>query len=179
MPGYLIVAVVALASCSSLAFAETQTAPSSVKPQPSSAIQGKAETTKKGFVGNISELTERNSDFRRVLYTGKNLQLVLMSLKPGEDIGEEVHKDVDQFFRIEEGSGEVSIDGQHTSVKSEDAILVPAGARHNVKNTGTKPLRFYTLYGPPEHKDKTVHATKQDAESSKEHFDGRPTEASD
>ena len=133
----------------------------------------------KGFVADISELTEKNSDFRRVLYTGKNMQLVLMSLKPGEDIGEEVHDNVDQFFRIEEGSGEVVINGQSSIVKSDYAIMVPAGARHNVRNTGDKPLRFYTLYGPPEHEDKTVHVTKQDAERSKEHFDGKTTESRD
>jgi mannose-6-phosphate isomerase-like protein (cupin superfamily) len=157
---------IALVGCCGLAFAQSQT--------PSSD-----GTKKKGFVGDISDLTERNSDFRRVLYTGKNMQLVLMSLKPGEDIGEEVHDDVDQFFRIEEGNGEVSINGQTASVKSDDAILVPAGARHNVKNTGTAPLRLYTIYAPPEHKDKTIHATKQDATSKEAHFDGKTSESSD
>ncbi|HTQ11707.1 MAG TPA: cupin domain-containing protein, partial [Fimbriimonadaceae bacterium] len=117
----------------------------------------------RGFVEDIEDMTEHNSDFRRVLYTGKNLQLVLMALAPGEDIGEEVHPDRDQFFRIEEGKGEVWIDGRKTKIESDTAILVPAGARHNVKNTGEKPLKLYTLYGPPEHKDGTVHATKADA----------------
>ena len=130
----------------------------------------------KGFVDDIEDLTEDNSDFRRVLYTGKHLQLVLMALKRGEEIGEEVHHDRDQFFRIEEGSGEVWIDGVRTKVESDSAIVVPAGARHNVKNTGTKPLKLYTLYGPPEHKDKTVHATPGDARKAEEHFDGRTTE---
>lgn len=130
----------------------------------------------KGFVDNIEDLTEHNSDFRRVLYTGKQLQLVLMSLQPGEDIGEEVHRDRDQFFRVEEGKGEVWIDGHKTHVKSDFAIVVPAGARHNVKNTGDKPLKIYTLYGPPEHADGTVHATKADAMASKEHFAGQTTE---
>lgn len=106
-----------------------------------------------GFVRNIEELTERNSDFRRVLYTGNYLQLVLMSLEPGEEIGEEVHDDRDQFFRIEQGEGEVLIDGRRTDIASDDAIIVPSGARHNVINTGNRPLRLYTLYGPPEHKD--------------------------
>src|SRR5680860_2409 len=106
----------------------------------------------KGFVGDIEKLTEDNTDFRRVLYTGKNMQLVLMSLKAGEEIGEEVHDDRDQFFRVEEGKGEVLIDGARTPIKSDDAIIVPAGARHNVVNTGDKPLQFYTLYAPPEHK---------------------------
>jgi len=130
----------------------------------------------KGFVDNIEDMTEHNSDFRRVLYTGTQLQLVLMSLKPGEDIGEEVHSDRDQFFRVEKGQGEVWIDGHKTAIKSDFAIVVPAGARHNVKNTGDKPLKLYTLYGPPEHADGTVHVTKADATASKEHFAGRTTE---
>ena len=130
----------------------------------------------KGFVDDIEELTESNKDFRRVLYTGKHLQLVLMSLKPGEEIGEEVHEDRDQFFRIEEGAGEVLIDGKRTPVEDDDAIIVPAGALHNVVNTGKAPLRFYTIYGPPEHIDGTVHETKADAEAHHEHFDGRTTE---
>ena len=131
----------------------------------------------KGFVGDIEDQAEDNSDFRRVVYTGKNLQLVLMSLKPGEDIGEEVHKDRDQFFRIEKGKGEVLIDGKRSKIKGDDAVLVPAGARHNIINTGDKPLRLYTLYGPPEHRDGTVHVTKADARRMKEHFDGKVSEA--
>ena len=131
----------------------------------------------KGFVGDIEDQAESNSDFRRVVYTGKNLQLVLMSLKPGEDIGEEVHTDRDQFFRIEKGKGEVLIDGKRSKIKDEDAVLVPAGARHNIINTGDKPMRLYTLYGPPEHRDGTVHATKVDAQKMKEHFDGKVSEA--
>jgi mannose-6-phosphate isomerase-like protein (cupin superfamily) len=130
----------------------------------------------KGFVADIEDLTEENSDFRRVLYTGKNLQLVLMSLKPGEEIGEEVHEDRDQFFRIEQGKGEVRIDGKASKIEEDDAVVVPAGARHNIVNTGDKPLRLYTLYGPPEHRDGVVHATKADADRSEEHFDGRTTE---
>lgn len=130
----------------------------------------------KGFVGDIEDQAEDNSDFRRVVYTGKNLQLVLMSLKPGEDIGEEVHEDGDQFFRIEKGKGEVLIDGKRSRIKSDDAILVPAGARHNIINSGEEPLRLYTLYAPPEHRDGTVHATKADAERMKEHFDGKTSE---
>jgi mannose-6-phosphate isomerase-like protein (cupin superfamily) len=131
----------------------------------------------KGFVGDIEDQAEGNSDFRRVVYTGKNLQLVLMSLKPGEDIGEEVHTDRDQFFRIEKGKGEVLIDGKRSKIKNDDAVLVPAGARHNIINTGDKPMRLYTLYGPPEHRDGTVHATKVDAQKMKEHFDGKVSEA--
>ncbi len=129
-----------------------------------------------GFVKDIEELTEANTDFRRVVYTGKHLQLVLMALKPGEEIGEEVHADRDQFFRVEKGKGEVAIDGNRTLIKSDEAILVPAGARHNVINTGDKPLLLYTLYGPPEHKDGIVRATKAEAEASEEHFDGKTTE---
>jgi len=130
----------------------------------------------KGFVGDIEDLTEENSDFRRVLYTGKQLQLVLMALRPGEEIGEEVHEDRDQFFRVEEGKGEVWIDGVRTKIESDTAIIVPSGAKHNVVNTGAEPLRLYTIYAPPEHRDGTVHATRADAEASEEHFDGRTTE---
>lgn len=129
-----------------------------------------------GFVDDIEDRTEENSDFRRVLYTGKNLQLVLMSLKSGEEIGEEVHTDRDQFFRVETGKGEVWIDGHKTKIEGDTGIVVPAGARHNVKNTGDEPLKLYTIYGPPEHADGTVHKTKAEAESSKEHFDGKTTE---
>jgi mannose-6-phosphate isomerase-like protein (cupin superfamily) len=130
----------------------------------------------KGFVDDIERITKENSDFRRVLYTGKNLQLVLMSLQPGEDIGEEVHDDRDQFFRVETGNGEVSIDGRRTKLEDDMAVIVPAGARHNVRNTGEKPLKLYTIYGPPEHLDRTVHVTKADADASEEHFDGKTTE---
>ena len=130
----------------------------------------------KGFVEDIEDLTEDNKDFRRVLYTGKQLQLVWMALRPGEEIGEEIHADHDQFFRVEKGKGEVWIDGERTKIKSDDAILVPAGAKHNVVNTGDKALKLYTLYGPPDHKDGVVHATKADAEAAEEHFDGTTTE---
>ena len=129
-----------------------------------------------GFVNNIEEMTETNEDFRRVLYTGSNLQLVLMALQPGEDIGEEVHSDRDQFFRVEKGEGEIVIDGTSTPVRDGYAMLVPAGARHNVINTGAQPLLLYTLYGPPEHKDGVVRATKAEAMTSEEHFDGKTTE---
>lgn len=130
----------------------------------------------KGFVGDIEKRTVESSDFRRVLYTGKNLQLVLMALKPGEEIGEEIHPDRDQFFRVEEGAGEVSIDGRQTKIENGTAIVVPAGARHNVRNNGVQPLKLYTIYAPPEHVDGTVRATKADAEKREEHFDGRTTE---
>jgi mannose-6-phosphate isomerase-like protein (cupin superfamily) len=130
----------------------------------------------KGFVEDIGGLTERNADFRHVLYTGRNLQLVLMALPPGEEIGEEVHEDRDQFFRVEQGEGEVWIDGVRTGIKSDTAMIVPAGARHNVKNTGKRLLQLYTIYAPPEHADGTVRATKSDAEAAEEHFDGKTTE---
>lgn len=130
----------------------------------------------KGFTGNIERITMENDDFRRVLYTGEHLQLVLMSLKPAEAIGGEVHHDHDQFFRIEEGSGEVHINGAVMAVKNGDAFLVPAHTAHNVMNNGTGPLRLYTLYGPPQHQDGVVFATKKAAEASDEHFDGKLTE---
>lgn len=130
----------------------------------------------KGFVADIEDLTKDNRNFRQVLYTGKHLQLVLMALKPGEEIGEEVHADHDQFFRIEKGAGEVWIDGVRTRIKSDDAIIVPAGARHNVINTGDKSLKLYTLYGPPDHRDGVIRATKAEAEATEEHFDGTTTE---
>ena len=132
----------------------------------------------KGYVEDIEQATLANEDFRRVVYTGKNLQLVLMTLPPGCDIGEEVHEDIDQFFRIEEGEGEIRIDGVAHKVEDDFAVIVPAGARHNVVNTGAAPLRLYTLYGPPEHKHGTVHRDKDQAERDHEndHFDGRTSE---
>lgn len=133
---------------------------------------------KKGFVGNIEELTEENKDFRRVLYTGKHMQLVLMSIPVGGEIGEEVHPTIDQFIRVEEGEGEVIIDGKRTPIEDDFAVLIPAGATHNVINTGDEALKLYTLYGPPEHKDGTIHRTKEEAAANheKDHFDGTTTE---
>lgn len=133
---------------------------------------------KRGFCDDIEDLTEENEDFRRVLYTGRHLQLVLMTLQPGEEIGEEVHPDRDQFFRIEEGEGVIDIDGHANPVEDDIAVIVPAGARHNVRNTGDEPLRFYTIYGPPEHKDGIVHRTKQEAEERHhaEEWDGETSE---
>jgi mannose-6-phosphate isomerase-like protein (cupin superfamily) len=131
----------------------------------------------KGYVTGIEKETEKNADFRRVLYTGKYSQLVLMSLKPGEEIGEEAHDDVDQFFRFEIGEGEVNIDGVKHRVKDGDAVIIPAGARHNVKNVSKREnLRLYTIYSPPEHQDGVVRHTKKEAMASEEHFDGRTTE---
>lgn len=130
----------------------------------------------KGYVDDIEARTEENPHFRQVLYTGHNLQLVLMTLQPGEDIGEEVHGDRDQFFRIEAGAAEVWIDGTCHRVEADDAVIVPQGARHNVKCVGGEPLKLYTIYGPPEHIDGTVHRTKAEAVAAHEHFDGRTTE---
>jgi len=132
----------------------------------------------KGYCDNIEQRTVENDDFRRVLYTGKKLQLVLMTLQPGEEIGSEVHEDRDQFFRIEEGEGVVDIDGDANPVCDDYAVIVPAGARHNVRNTGNQPLRLYTLYGPPEHLDGIVQATKADAMARHhdEEWDGKTTE---
>ena len=130
----------------------------------------------KGFVADIEDLTEQNDDFRRVLYTGHHLQLVLMTIQPGDEIGEETHADRDQFFRIEDGEGEAWIEGVRHSVKDDTAVIVPQGARHNIRCTGKKPLRLYTLYGPPEHRDGVVRKTSAAARVEPEHFDGRTTE---
>jgi mannose-6-phosphate isomerase-like protein (cupin superfamily) len=130
----------------------------------------------KGYVDNIERATEENDDFRRVLYTGHNLQLVLMAIQPGDEIGEEVHDDRDQFFRIEAGEGEIQIDGLSHRVKADDAVIVPQGARHNVIARGSETLKLYTIYGPPEHVDGTVHKTCAVANEAHEHFDGRTTE---
>lgn len=131
---------------------------------------------KRGYCDNIEQLTVDNDDFRRVLYTGGHLQLVLMTLQPGEEIGAEVHPDRDQFFRFEEGRGSVDIDGVENKVGEDFAVIVPAGARHNVRNTGDGPLRMYTIYGPPEHVDRLVEATKADADATHEEWDGKTTE---
>ena len=132
---------------------------------------------KKGFVANIEKETVKNTDFRRVLYTGKFSQLVLMCLKPGEEIGEEVHDDVDQFFRFEEGEGAVVIDDVTHAVKDGSAVVVPSSAKHNVLNTSkTANLKLYTIYSPPEHQDKVVRKTREEAMAHEEHYDGKPTE---
>ena len=128
----------------------------------------------KGYVDDIEKVTEENNDYRRVIYTGKHMQLMLMTLQPGEEIGEEVHEDIDQFFRFEKGNGEVVIDGVSHKIKSDFGVIVPAGASHNVINTGNKPLRLYTLYGPPEHRKDVLQPTK--ADETEEHFDGETTE---
>jgi mannose-6-phosphate isomerase-like protein (cupin superfamily) len=129
----------------------------------------------KGFVKNIEDIAVKNKDFRQVLYTAKNTQLVVMSLKPNEDIGMEVHH-LDQFFRVEEGTGEAILDGIHHKISPGFAVLVPAGANHNIVNTGKVPLKLYTLYSPPNHHDGVIHHTKAEAEKDDEEFDGKTTE---
>ncbi len=121
-----------------------------------------------GFIDNIEEKTEQNNFFRQVLYTGKHTQLVVMSLLPGEEIGMEVHPQVDQFFRIEEGRAKVVIDGEEHEVDEGFAIIVPAGSQHNVINTGSNPLKLYTLYSPPNHPDGTIHRTRAEAMAAEE-----------
>ena len=129
-----------------------------------------------GYKENIEELTLQNDNFRKVIYTAPHLQLVLMSLKVGEDIGLETHTDNDQFFRIESGEGKCKIDNNEYPIKDGDAIIVPAGAKHNIINTGNTPLKLYTIYGPPHHQDGILRITKQDADREDEKFNGKTTE---
>lgn len=131
----------------------------------------------KGYVVNIEELTKANENFRQVLYTASHSQLVLMTLKPAEEIGMEVHPDNDQFFRIDAGKGKAIIDGNEYEIKDGFAVVVPAGAEHNVINTSPNaPLKLYTIYSPAHHADKIVHATKAQAEADSEEFDGKTSE---
>jgi mannose-6-phosphate isomerase-like protein (cupin superfamily) len=130
----------------------------------------------RGYVTNIENDTLENEDFRRVLYTAKNVQLVLMSLRGKEEIGEEVHE-LDQFIRVEAGQGIAILDGVAHRLSDGSAVVIPAGTRHNVINASdTEELKLYTLYGPPEHRDGTIHSTKNDALMNEEHFDGNTTE---
>lgn len=129
----------------------------------------------KGFIGNIEQLSEAGQNFRQVLYTAKHSQLVIMSLKPGEDIGEEVH-DVDQFFRIEAGHGKAVLDGVEHAIADGFAIVVPAGAKHNIINSADSEMKLYTIYSPANHRDGVVHASKEQGESDEEAFDGKTTE---
>ncbi len=121
-----------------------------------------------GYVDNIEKISEENTNFRKVVYTGNHLQLVVMSLKPGEDIGEEVHPKVDQFFRVEEGQGKVVMDGVETVFEDGFAIVVPSGVKHNVFNTGNEEMKLYTIYTPANHIDGVIHATKEDAMADEE-----------
>lgn len=131
---------------------------------------------KKGYFGHIEDLTKDNTNFRHVLYTGAHMQLVLMTLQPGEDIGIEVHADNDQFFRFESGTGKVLVGETEYIVTDGDAVIVPAGTEHNVINTGTAPLALYTIYAPSHHKDGIVRATKAEAMANEADFDGQTTE---
>ena len=137
----------------------------------------KAASDAKGHSVDIEKATLDNANFRKVLYTGKKMQLVLMSLKQDEDIGEEVHPTVDQFFRIEKGTGEAVINGNKHALSNGVSLIVPAGSKHNLTNTGKGELKLYSIYSPPNHKDGTIHKTKEKAvEDEGEHFDGKTTE---
>ena len=130
----------------------------------------------KGYVTDIETDTMENQDFRRVLYTGKNSQLVLMSLRPKEEIGEETHT-LDQFIRVEAGDGRAILDGVNHRISDGSAVVIPAGTKHNIiNNSDGEELKLYTVYSPPEHRDGTVHKTKADALAHEEHFDGKTTE---
>lgn len=133
-------------------------------------------STKKGFHIDIETETVENEDFRRVLYTGENMQLVVMTLKPGEDIGMETHPDIDQFFRFDEGKGKAIINGNEYPLEDGDAIIIPAGAEHNIIADPEVSLKMYTVYAPPNHDDGVVHTTKEDAEADEETFSGKTTE---
>ena len=138
-------------------------------------VEMKILSMKKGYVANIETITSENTDYRRVLYTGEKSQLVVMSLEPGVEIGEEVHTEIDQFIRVEQGRGVAVLNGtdEHELVDGT-AVIIPAGVRHNVTNTGDTPLKLYSVYSPAEHKDGVVQATK--ADDAEEHFDGVTTE---
>ena len=131
---------------------------------------------KKGYKDNIEKLTLENTNFRKVLYTGERSQLVLMSLRPGEEIGMEIHPDNDQFFRFEAGKGKVVINGNEYEVEDGDAVVVPRGAEHNVVNIGSDDLKLYTIYSPAHHKDAIVRVTREEAMANEAEFDGETTE---
>jgi mannose-6-phosphate isomerase-like protein (cupin superfamily) len=131
---------------------------------------------KKGYKENIEKLTLENDNFRHVLYSGEHMQLVLMTLKPNEDIGLEVHESNDQFFRFEEGQGKVLINDSEYDVTDGDVVIVPSGAKHNIINVGIGPLKLYTIYAPAHHKDGIVRATKEEAMANESEFDGITTE---
>jgi mannose-6-phosphate isomerase-like protein (cupin superfamily) len=130
----------------------------------------------KGYKNDIETTVLENENFRKVLYTSDHMQLVVMSLGPGEEIGFETHSETDQFFRFEEGKAKCIIDKTEYEARSGDIVIVPAGAKHNIINSGTDELKLYTIYSPPHHKDGIVQATKAEAENSKEEFDGKTTE---
>lgn len=125
----------------------------------------------KGLVTDIEKITEDNTDYRRVLHTAEHSQLVVMNIQPGDEIGEEVHK-LDQFIRIEEGRATAVLDGEESEMKEGFAVVVPAGVKHNIVNTGGEELKLYSIYSPPEHRDGVVHKTKAEAEADDEHYEG-------
>lgn len=129
----------------------------------------------KGYVVNIEEATKENENFRKVLYTGPNSQLVVMTIQAGEDIGEEVHE-LDQFIRLEEGKGQAILNDEVYEIEDDWAVVIPAGVKHNIVNTGDEVMKLYSVYSPAEHRDGVVHATKEEAEADDEHFDGTITE---
>lgn len=130
----------------------------------------------KGYLANIEKITKENSNFRKVLYTAKHSQLVAMSLKAGEEIGEEIH-DLDQFIRVEEGQGKVILDGVEHPIEDGSAIVIPEGTKHNVINASSdKEMKLYTIYSPPHHRDGVIHTTKEEAMADDEYFDGKTTE---
>jgi mannose-6-phosphate isomerase-like protein (cupin superfamily) len=129
----------------------------------------------KGFVNDLESFAKKNEEFRRVIYTAEHCQLVLMSLLPKEEIGAETHQ-LDQFFRVEEGTGEAVLDRLRTAIQPGFGILIPAGTNHNIINTGNVPMKLYSIYAPPNHRDGVVHHTRADAEADNEHFDGKTTE---
>mgnify|MGYP001571766904 CR=1 FL=1 len=129
-----------------------------------------------GYIKNIEKASKENENFRKVLYTAKNSQLVLMSLKPGEEIGEETHE-LDQFIRVEAGKGKSVLNGVESAIEDGSAVVIPAGVKHNIINTSENgEMKLYTLYSPPNHRDGVVHKTKIEAEADDEHFDGKITE---
>ncbi len=129
----------------------------------------------KGYIQNIDVISIKNEDFRQVLYTAKNCQLVVMAIKPNEEIGMETHT-LDQFFRVEAGRGEAILDGVHTPISPGFVVIIPAGTEHNIVNTGTTTMKLYTLYAPPNHRDGVIHHTRAEAEADEEEFDGKTTE---
>jgi len=140
-----------------------------------SPYKNKTGAVMNGYLQDIESIATKNTDFRRVLYTTKQSQLVLMALKPGEEIGAEVHKP-DQFFRVEEGSGEAILNNVTTKIRAGFGVVVPGGVKHNIINTGTVPMKLYTIYSPPNHRDGVIHHTRAEAEADNEHFDGKTTE---
>jgi mannose-6-phosphate isomerase-like protein (cupin superfamily) len=129
----------------------------------------------KGYIGDIEKETKENENFRKVLYTAKNCQLVVMCIQPGDEIGEEVH-DLDQFIRIEDGEANVILNDVKYEMEDDYAVVIPAGVKHNLINTGDEPLKLYTIYSPPEHRDGVIHQTRENAMEDEEHFDGKTTE---